>query len=128
MDCEYEIVDRSADGQNILRCRRPECGRETVSAYRPEMVHTRCRAEGLPLAPTAAELIERVRRDLADRLCGELPAMLPEIARRVTICYDNTCKKFNERVCTDRGSACTCWKRWIERLAIGQCKYWIQDK
>ena len=47
MNCEYEIIGQSAGGENILRCRRPECGHETVSAYGSGMVHTMCRINKL---------------------------------------------------------------------------------
>ena len=79
--------------------------------------------------PTLAELIERVRRDIAERLNAErldpeLPAMMPEIVRRAAICHTNRCDKFNDQTCTDRGGACTHWVRWMERLSFGQCEQW----
>jgi len=83
-----------------------------------------CRADRRP--PTAAELIEQVRADAAARHFDELTAMLPEIARRVVICHGNPCNKFDGRTCTDRGSSCTYWKRWMERILIGQCDHWNQ--
>ena len=74
--------------------------------------------------PSSAELIEQVRRVQAERLQCILPAMLPEISRRVLICHGNPCGKFNGRTCTDRGKICSCWRRWMERLAIGKCDCW----
>jgi len=121
MRCDYQITEMLDNGENRLRCRR--CGDETSSRYPPEKVHTIC---GSTLPPTAAELIERVRADAAERHFDELTAMLPEIARRVVICHSNPCGLFNKHVCTDRGSGCTHWKRWMERILIGQCDHWNQ--
>ncbi len=120
-DCIYKVTGKQ-DGINQLVCRH--CGHETRSAYGPELVHTRCR-----VSPTLAELIERVRRDIAERLNAErldpeLPAMMPEIVRRAVICHTNRCDKFNDQTCTDRGGACTHWVRWMERLSFGQCEQW----
>ncbi len=86
----------------------------------------------LPL-PTLAELVERVRRDIAERLNAErldpeLPAMMPEIVRRAAICHTNRCGKFNDQICTDRGGACTHWVRWMERLSFGQCGEWTESE
>jgi len=89
--------------------------------------HT-CRNSEPPVPPTLEVLTEQIYQDMKSRLSTQLPAMIPEITRRASICYSNPCKKFNGHLCTDRGSVCTCWKRWMERLAIGQCGYWIQDK
>ncbi len=74
--------------------------------------------------PTLAELIERVRRDLAERVGAELSAMMPKIICRVTVCHANYCSKFDVQTCTDRGQVCTYWVRWIERLAYGTCRQW----
>lgn len=121
-DCQYEITATDADGINTLVC--PRCGHEARSKYPPALVHTRCGSSEPIQPPTPAELIERIRLELASVSFDELPAMLPEIARRVVICHRNDCGKFNGQVCTDRGSGCTHRQRWLERLAIGQCGQW----
>ena len=119
MDCDYKILDTSEDGEYAMNCRR--CGHQMKSRYPPNLVHTRC---GNSTPPTASEVIELVRSDLAKRDFDELPGTLPEIARRVVICHRNACGKFNGRLCTDRGGICTHWARWIERLAVGVCAEW----
>lgn len=81
-------------------------------------------ARSPPPLPTLPELIERVRRDLAERVGGKLPAMLPEIVRRVVICHSNGCGRFDGTTCADCGRECERWNSWSERLVTGNCTNW----
>ena len=69
--------------------------------------------------PRAPKGIDRVFAIVTRRLEGT-PFDVPEI--RIRICYD--CNEFNGSTCTERGSSCKHFERWIERLTSGQCSHW----
>lgn len=48
----------------------------------------------------------------------------PPIEVKIRTCYD--CERFNGRTCTERGSECKHFERWIERLLFGRCEAWIE--
>lgn len=51
-----------------------------------------------------------------------LPNSRETVKQRLTICV--ACDKFNGQTCTERGSPCRYYKRWLERLFFGRCKKW----
>ena len=70
--------------------------------------------------PGAPKGIEGVLATVTRRLEGT-PFDLPEA--RIRICWD--CEQFNGSTCTERGSDCKHFERWIERLTIGPpCDRW----
>jgi len=123
--CQYKIIDTADNGKNILVCRL--CGHRRQSVYGPSQLHRPCPKLRRP--PPLAEVLDWVRGYLADGFHGPmLPRIWPEISRRVTACYMTGCEKFNGRLCTDRGTACTKWDRWMERLAVGKCDRWEEER
>jgi len=118
MQCPYKITGRTPGDKHVLVCRL--CGHARQSKYPPAQVHRVC-----PGKTTLAEVLDRVHDYLADGFHGPmLPTIWPEIARRVTACYMTGCKKFNGRLCTAQGTACTMWDRWLGRLVEGACGGW----
>lgn len=122
MDCDYKIT-KTIGGENQLRCRR--CKHETISAYGPEMVHTRCRIDEPPPPPTLEQLTKQIHAHLLSRLpAAELTAKWPTIARQIEICHANACGKFRKTACIERGNVCSNEERWVKRLTIGVCEHW----
>ncbi|MHC4715901.1 MAG: hypothetical protein ACYS5V_02950 [Planctomycetota bacterium] len=128
MDCQYEIAETLPDGRRRLRCRRPDCLREILSLYGPELTHTRCTAAGPPPPRPLAEILDAVRRSLPEHLSTD-PAAWSQIAGRVAVCTTCPLDRFDPiaGTCTDQGSACRHFRRWLERLAVGSCRGWEEE-
>lgn len=103
LDCPVELLDGK------WTC--PQCGWVYPLPAQDDPPRRNC-----PRAPNG---IDRVLAAVARRL-ADTPFDLPEV--RIRICWD--CAEFNGRTCTERGSACKHFERWIERLSFGGCEVW----
>ncbi|NQU26169.1 MAG: hypothetical protein HQ567_33195 [Candidatus Nealsonbacteria bacterium] len=73
-----------------------------------------------------AEILDRVRSSLPEAFTLDRPAW-SQIAGRVALCV-TACPlgHFDPAAghCTEQGSSCRHFQRWLERLTVGSCRGW----